>query len=826
MSYCRITGKAKGLPKPNYFPLLPPISPADAKRFCRITGKAYGLPSHRYIPVILTAFSNKLKCKITNSTKYDAHHYEPDYNYGKRKHIILTDYRYMFPVFDETNDQQKNLIDLLNSKLVQFDDHEYIYTIAEKKCNLVFSAQLEAAVRDGDVRDVMFAKTNDSVLLRMSKGKNVSLDLQDYNTECEGVEKRLFEGEGPREDVLLAREMEEKENEHKQLKRKENLMHMAKIFENKDMQCDDDEQQTIMHKKNGIKKQRMSAKQMNQNNNNNKNQKIKYDEVNGISDTNAKLHIDAVDWNDMVKPMIESWDFEKYTKESSKNNCKPITNKLPTPHKIEAEIIEPPHNIEIDVELLKNTIGFDAIACIMPLEPCHEKPNSKIIQSIVGLDDAKKANLTNIMNKMLDDAEFVKSIPMQNELIKILQNYTNGVIVNDENANVTGLSINIGTENEPKNIILLGCIVNTENGEEFICGRTITNENDSTFEPGVHINTENGISFIPSFVVKSQDPNRSDAILLAGQIVNDEFVCGQTMYTNNSPRFVHGETVVTHDGIKFVPGLVNEKTKNFVCGQVLTIPDGTQKFIAGQMITAKNGTEQFFSGQCVYSEEENEWIFVHGQVIDDKFVAGKSITTKEGAKFVPGVYVDNIFIPGITTESEENGLKFVCGLNIETKHGEKFVQGQMVNSDHGEIFLPGITTLNKAGEINFSAAKTMDNIVCNEPVSTGYVIDSNSIEVNTPSLSVFGYMIQTQNGIEFYPSKIDSSQLPEGKIVTGKLIRQNLNTKFVPGIMENDGFIPGQLVWTEQGEKFVEGQVIETASGLKFVPGRVSSKLQ
>ena len=31
MSFCRITGKARDQPKPNFFPIIPPISPADAR---------------------------------------------------------------------------------------------------------------------------------------------------------------------------------------------------------------------------------------------------------------------------------------------------------------------------------------------------------------------------------------------------------------------------------------------------------------------------------------------------------------------------------------------------------------------------------------------------------------------------------------------------------------------------------------------------------------------------------------------------------------------------------------------------------------------------
>lgn len=44
---------------------------------------------------------------------------------------------------------------------------------------------------------------------------------------------------------------------------------------------------------------------------------------------------------------------------------------------------------------------------------------------------------------------------------------------------------------------------------------------------------------------------------------------------------------------------------------------------------------------------------------------------------------------------------------------------------------------------------------------------------------------------------------------------------FAVGIIENGGFIPGQIVWTENGEQFLPGQVIETSEGLKFVPGEV-----
>ena len=74
----------------------------------------------------------------------------------------------------------------------------------ERRCSLVFPSRLEAAVRDGDVRDVMLSRDCDTVLFRLKQGKNVSVDfrnLEDF--------ENLYDGLGPREDVLKEREKQE-----------------------------------------------------------------------------------------------------------------------------------------------------------------------------------------------------------------------------------------------------------------------------------------------------------------------------------------------------------------------------------------------------------------------------------------------------------------------------------------------------------------------------------------------------------------------------------------------------------------------------------------
>lgn len=413
MSYCRITGKARGLPRPNYFPLLPPISPADARRFCRITGKSYGLPTHCYIPVLLTTAltTNRIACKVTHSSDLSAHHYEPDYEYGKRKHIILTDYRYVFPHLDESDDQQRYLLNILNSKVVPCEEHNFVYAIKEQKCNLVFSARLEAAVRDGDVRDVMFAKTNDSVLLCMNKGKSVSLDLHDYDVNGGGdngddaatIEKHLFEGEGPRYEVLMAREAEQAKRGKP--KRNGSVMQRAKTIE-KCNGIDDDPSNGVPKKENAI--------------------------------TNGHHHEDAT--------------------------------KIDRPNGMESGASAAVAN---GIELSKQT-------------------ESECIQKTV-----------------VNGTEVNGTIPNQNEIFKIMQNYSKGTVINDESS-MSGLSINIGTDEVPRNVMILGCIVNTSDGDVFVAGRTVANEEtgESIFEPGIYVQSKNGPTFIPGQIIYTEEEGR------------------------------------------------------------------------------------------------------------------------------------------------------------------------------------------------------------------------------------------------------------------------------------------------------------------------------
>lgn len=236
MSFCRITGKARGLPKPNYFPLLPPISPADAKRCCRITTKSQGLPGHHFIPALLGARAPKAHCRVTANSEGQGPHHFPDIEGALKPHDLIPGYKYVFPSFDEGKKQQKLLMNLLSTKLPPGEPHaRYVYPVEEKATGLVIPAELEAAVRDGDVRDVMLDKEGDTMLVKMLKGPNVTIDVTTLILQEGDI---LWDGMGPSEKVLKQRRKEEKEAELRKRKRQEGLMSTKKIFEEKESKAE------------------------------------------------------------------------------------------------------------------------------------------------------------------------------------------------------------------------------------------------------------------------------------------------------------------------------------------------------------------------------------------------------------------------------------------------------------------------------------------------------------------------------------------------------------------------------------------------------------
>ncbi|KAF3425118.1 hypothetical protein E2986_07915 [Frieseomelitta varia] len=815
MSFCRITGRSRGLPKPNYFPLLPPISPADAKRFCRITGKSYGLPTHHYIPVLLGIHSHdKSKCKITNASGLGPHHYTAGFVLGeKKKHVVLKDYRYVFPVLEGEGEQQRALRDLLSKKhpLVEEEQAKFVYTVEERRCSLVFPSRLEAAVRDGDVKDVMLSRDCDTVLFRLKQGKNVSVDfknLEDF--------ENLYDGLGPSQEVLKERERLEAEAKRRKRKRQAGLSYAKRIFEEKERAAEEEElRQTKQLKLRSVKEETQ--------------EEMKEETWKNVNLKQARSR--ACNFISVTKPLKggekslpETLDWNSF-QDTNEPSMQPIVDKLPTPVKVEPQIVEQSATTSCTSPISESTGGFEAISIVKPLTPLKIEPDAALQSAIRDVPASGLKEVSNVNMKLLQAGEeAIEQLPRVEEIPELVQKLSKGKVTTQHN--VKGLKLDIKSAQR----FITGQTVQTPNGPIFVPGQTLQTPQGPAFVPGLTVNTPDGPLLVAGQILnlKEQD-NKETPVFIAGQTLATEqghrFIQGQTFHTNEGARFVQGQTVLTDDGPKFVAGQVT-KDGTFIPGQTIHTPDGP-RFMPGQTITDNHGEQIFVPGQSVRMNET--WEFIPGQTIETptgemKFVSGQTIPTCQGLQFVPGQYVvsnsgENYFMPGIVKDTE-NGSTFVPGMTLDTPKGQKFVEGQVVRTPMGEKFLPGSTRITDKG-IEFAAASTFDEVVFYDAGPVGMPVDPKTVNVSIQQSEIFGHMVQTEKGVEFFPE--DEKKLPEGKrIVPGQLVRGGKDgPRFVPGVMTEDGFLPGQIVMTEKGEQFVPGQVIDTSTGPKFVPGQM-----
>lgn len=672
---------------------------------------------------------------------------------------------------------------------------------------------MEAAVRDGDVRDVMLAKDTDTLLIKTKQGRSVSMDFKDFTEEVE-----IFEGEGPNAEVLKQRELEELEDRKKKRKRAAGLSSMKKIFENKEKLA---EVQEIEEEK--MRQERVAKKA--------KLEETKHEkhDVKSFSCNHFDLHhmrskssivMCSGDWRDQMHPLLETWDWDVFEKEVTEEFFTPKVTTLPpplniTPYHCDTEVYTVDRNIsEISVPL-------ENVPCVNPLKAIKTRPTETVLSAVAELSEERLKETSNVTEKLLNSDQ-IDMLPTLDNLPEVVKNIKKGK--REKIAKISGLTLDI---NKAKKFIP-GQTINTPQGPVFVPGQTVETPAGQIFVPGLSINTPRGPGLIPGHIINNENTN--EPFFLAGQVLQtdngDEFVCGQTIKNKDDTyRFTEGQTVLSEEGFKFVPGKVlnNGSEEVFVPGQTIMTPDGI-KFVPGQTMT-ENGNIIFTPGQN--AKINNEWQFVPGQVLqqDDElqFVPGATLATPNGLKFVPGQTVttngETIFVPGITKMGSA-GLEFVPGTTVDTIDGPKFIEGQVVNTDSGEKFIPGKTIVQANGHVEFSIAKTIEDITFTESTPVGLPIDIKTCSLSEDSLYVFGHMVQTAKGIEFYPGPRAPNL--DGKVVPGRLVKNEANqSRFVPGMMVEGVFVPGQIVFTENGEQFVPGQVVDTTDGPKFVPGQV-----
>lgn len=212
LTFCHITLASKIFSRNNYFPLFRVMTPKDARR--RLLRKLQG-PMEHYIPVLM---NHKRREKLSKGKRVKL---AP--GYGKRPHTVDEDFRYVSLKFDHDNDKHRRLQNLIKSK--RRLKGKFVYTVIERDTVLVCTGQLEDAIRDGDICDMMISDFSDKLIVRYKTGDKVTVAIDDWDGKMD-----FLEGEG-----YTTKETEDKHHYGK------STMGLAQIYEMKEKGMDDGE---------------------------------------------------------------------------------------------------------------------------------------------------------------------------------------------------------------------------------------------------------------------------------------------------------------------------------------------------------------------------------------------------------------------------------------------------------------------------------------------------------------------------------------------------------------------------------------------------------
>ncbi|XP_037804207.1 uncharacterized protein LOC119598605 [Penaeus monodon] len=788
-SFCRITGHARNLPKPCYFPLLPPISPADAKKLCRITGKASTI--HSFSPLVSFGkpmrFDGAEGCRITK----------------------FEDFQYMSLIFEKTKDNEKTFDDLddvlrkvksKRKKQVE-KDREFVYHSSEMKSSIIFPPEMEEAIRTGELESVSMSKDHKFVNIKIKQGRVVKINLKKLQLSAVKERQDLYFGRGQNQDVL--EQQQELLNERN--KRKANTMARKKRFEALDAKAEAEELRDTVKPAYNKPKVKFNAKQRAE-------KLAKMEAMMREQATNKSIVLPKVD---TTHARDEELQYERMLHDISlacrtsvnlticssgydwleAQEANQAFNWLDFPQE---ELIDPVEvettNFKADEAAVREDISnLDIVVSIETIQPT--KPTSQnITEAVFKLKDEKVLKLTEDVNDVLKIVKDDADIPSFAEISQVASVM--------EKAEV-------------------GYMVENAKGAQFITKEEYF-ESEAKAVSGAMVELKDKKKFVTGQVIKLGD--------------QESFVAGQTIETPAGKKFVPGQTILDKKGeIKFVPGQCMQKSDEsieFVAGQIFNTENGPQ-FIPGQMMDKGEGKEVFVSGQTIHTEEGPK--FSPGEVTvnvygEDVFVPGLAMPTDEGERFVAGQVFQTeegvSFKPGQILDTVE-GPSFVPGKTFNTPEGKKFIKGDMVQGEDGQLkFEHTPFEVPKISEWLVIPNKELQPVAVADTSVAGFIVNPTNMTAIQIGEKLYGDMVETQDTVQFYVlGKLPESISPESKVIPGQLIASEKDQRFVPGKLmstaDGEKFVPGQVVNTTHGEEFIPGQIVESTEGPKFIPGQL-----
>ncbi|XP_042234482.1 uncharacterized protein LOC121874418 [Homarus americanus] len=788
-TFCRITGCARNLPKPCYFPLLPPITPAEAKKLCKITGKASDI--HSYSPIISFGkpirFDGTEGCKIT-------------------KHESLI---YLRPVFERTKENEKNyfqLEDVLKKMKIKLkkrpdNDHEFVYHMSEQKTNLVVPPEMEEAIRLGELETLSMSKDSKYVNVKIRMGRIIKMDLRTLAFSEIVDRENLFYGRGQNKDVLE----EQQKILDERNKRKANTLARKQRFEALDAKAEAEELRDTVKPAYNKPRVKFNAKQRAE-------KLAKMEAMLKEQADNKAILLPKVD---VKKLQDEQLQYERMLADIMKAQVSSV------------KIIAVASGLDWHAVNEAESVGFDweSFPHEEWIDPVEFQETVVAQEEVVTRDD-----VTNL--EIVVSVETVRpALPMPQEVARVVYHMEVEALKKTEHVAETLKStkdvemipafteinkIAMGIENAE-----LGYLVKKEDGVEFVA--------KSEYVPGE-------IQAVSGALVEVDEKKK----FVAGQIIKladqESFVAGQTVETPLGKKFVPGQTVMNSKGdINFVPGQcvksLDEKI-NFVAGQIFNSPNGP-KFVAGQVMDRGNGESVFVAGQTIDTDDGpkfspgevtvdayGENLFVPGMKIPteggDKFVTGQAFQSEEGLTFKPGQIMDTI-----------EGPTFVPGKTFDTPEGKKFIKGDLVEDEEGTLkFEHRPFEVSKISEWLVIPNKELQPLAVADRNVAGFIVNPTNTDTVQAGEKLYGDMVETQEAVQFYiTGRLPKDVSPESKVIPGQLIVNECDKRFVPGklmnTMDEEKFVPGQTVNTSHGEEFIPGQIVESTDGPKFVPGQV-----
>ncbi|KAG5876467.1 hypothetical protein JTB14_010156 [Gonioctena quinquepunctata] len=255
--FCKITRASKLFQRNYYLPLLKPLSPKDALRRKIITGQnVLGNRIEHYIPV-LKPQDEKLAEKRRRGKGV------PVIKKRIKKH---DNERYVEPFFDDNMENHNMLQNLIRRKAKGKGQH-YIYEVPDKNCILVISSQMEKALKDREIIDIIIAQRSEKVVMKLANGTRITLPLAPFNEHVP-----LYRGSG------WTKEFIEQEHHHGK-----ETMSIAKLFEAKESGVEDWELEMMRLANKRKKKQKGESNQ---------------------------------DWKAMLSGCLEDMDWDKFEEET------------------------------------------------------------------------------------------------------------------------------------------------------------------------------------------------------------------------------------------------------------------------------------------------------------------------------------------------------------------------------------------------------------------------------------------------------------------------------------------------------------------------------